>query len=373
MDSAARLSREHAAAAAAEWSLRFREGRPSKAERIEFVRWLRDSPRNVAEYLRVANTSAALSEFRGWSELPQPPADEMYPVGNKDENVRWLAATHGEPPRPGSELASSRSIRRTRSLVAVGALAATLAVAAFGALWWLGVIGGAVYATGPGESRNVRLADGSEVSLASQTRLRVDFDSDLREIVLNRGEALFHVTKDAVRPFVVRAGRTTARAIGTAFSVQRDARQVVVTVGEGRVAIGRLDAVRLPFGALPAHAVVSLTADQQVSASSGGELDGVRAVDSQRILAWAQGHLIFENETIDAVVARFNQFARIKLRVEDPRIGARTVSGIFEAHDPESFVAFLASVEQVSIVHTGSGEIVIESPGSAEPDDIPDR
>lgn len=365
LEGAARSSREHASATAAEWFLSCREGRLSRAERIEFVRWLRQSPQNVAEYLRVVNTAGSLSNFRRWSELPLADRDELDSI-RLDDKVRWLPGTEIGPGAPGRELASLRPPRRVGGSAA---LIAMFAIMAWGVLWWLGVIGGAVYTTGPGELRSLRLDDGSELSLASGTRLRVRFDAGMREIVLTRGEALFHVAKDPARPFVVLAGRTTARAIGTAFSVQRAAQQVVVTVGEGRVAVSQVESVRLPFSVTRMDAGVSLTADQQIATSSDGQLDRVRSVDGQRALAWAKGDLIFENETVEAIVARFNQFARVRLRVDDRHIGARTVSGIFEVHDPESFVAFLASVERVTITRLSPDEIVIGRSGSEDPAD----
>ena len=88
--------------------------------------------------------------------------------------------------------------------------------------------------------------------------------------------------------------------------------------------------------------------------------------DVRAVLAVRQGDLIFENETVDAIVARFNRFARVKMRVDDRRIGSRTVSGIFEVNDPESFVAFLSSVEQVTIARPRPDEIVIGRAGSAD-------
>lgn len=362
-----RSSREHASAAAAEWFLSYQEGRLSRADRVEFVCWLRESPQNAAEFLRIAKITGALSDFRRWSELPQPTGDEL-DAFRLDEKVRWLPGMEIGTEAPGRAFSSPRPPRRVGGPIA-GALVAMLASVACGVLWWLGVIGGAVYTTGPGELRSVTLDDGSELSLASQTRLRVHFDAGMREIVLTRGEALFHVAKDPARPFIVLAGRTTARAIGTAFSVQRDAQQVVVTVGEGRVAVSQVERVRLPFSMTPMDADVSLTTDQQIAASSDGQLDNVRAVDSQRALAWAKGDLIFENETVEAIVGRFNQFSRVKLRVDDRHIRALTVSGIFEVRDPESFVAFLASVEPATITRHGLDEIVISRSVSEEPAD----
>jgi transmembrane sensor len=357
-------SREHASAAAVEWLLRHREGRLSRAERVEFVRWLRESPLNSAEYLRIANIAGTLSAFRRWSELPQARGDAQG-AADADEKVRWLPGARIGQQVHARELSSPSTWRRVGAPIA--ALAATFAIVVCGVLWWLGVIGGVVYTTGPGELRSVTLVDGSELSLASGTRLRVKFDDDLRKIVLTRGEALFQVTRDPARPFVVHAGRTQARAVGTAFSVQRNAQQVVVTVGEGAVAVSQVESMLRPFSRAPVQADVSLTADQQIAASPDGRLDPVRSVDSQRALAWAKGELIFENETIEAIAARFNQFSRVKLRVEDQRIRTRTVSGIFDVRDPESFVAFLASVEPVTVTRQGSGVIVIGAAGSAGP------
>lgn len=367
LDGAARPSREYASAAAVEWSLRFREGRLSQAERIEFVRWLRQSPQNVAEYLRAASTTSALSGFRRWYDLPPVAVGEAHSMPT-DETVRWMPGAEIELPTPDGGVTSPRRSRRMVAAMA-GALAATLAVVASGALWWLGVIGSPVYTTGQGELRSVRLDDGSELSLAPSSRLRVDFDSGTRKIVLERGEALFHVTKDSVRPFVVRAGRTITHAVGTSFSVGRHAQRVVVTVGDGRVAVGQIEVTRLPFRAQQIGATVSLAVDQQVVVSSSGRFDAVRSVDSQRILAWAQGELIFENETVYAVAARFNQFARIKLRIDDQYIGSRTVSGIFDAHDPRAFVAFLDSVEHVAITRPSHDEIIIGRASSEDPVD----
>ena len=56
-----------------------------------------------------------------------------------------------------------------------------------------------------------------------------------RQIRLARGEAIFAVAKDPRRPFVVNAGTYQAVAVGTRFSVRRDARDLRVVVTEGLV------------------------------------------------------------------------------------------------------------------------------------------
>src|SRR3546814_17114732 len=62
--------------------------------------------------------------------------------------------------------------------------------------------------------------------------------SDL--IALKSGEAWFQVAKDRARPFVVEIGDVRVRAVGTAFSVRREAHGVDVQGTEGVVGVWRV-------------------------------------------------------------------------------------------------------------------------------------
>src|SRR3546814_7122708 len=52
-----------------------------------------------------------------------------------------------------------------------------------------------------------------------------------------RGQALFEVTHNAARPFIVKAGKGEIRALGTAFDVDLTRREVIVTVTKGVVRV----------------------------------------------------------------------------------------------------------------------------------------
>ena len=92
-----------------------------------------------------------------------------------------------------------------------------------------------------GEWRTVQLADGSTVSTGPNTLMQVDYSDGTRRINLARGEAMFKVTKDPSRPFIVNAGGAVARAVGTRFGVERREDRIRVTVAEGKVAVVRGD------------------------------------------------------------------------------------------------------------------------------------
>src|SRR6266702_6326107 len=95
------------------------------------------------------------------------------------------------------------------------------------------------YVTEVCQRSTVTLRDGSTVELNAKTLIKVAFTPTQRSIELVGGQALFHVAKNARRPFVVRAGDREILAIGTAFDVRREDSSVRVTLVEGRVAVSR--------------------------------------------------------------------------------------------------------------------------------------
>ena len=91
-----------------------------------------------------------------------------------------------------------------------------------------------------------------------------------------------------------------------------------------------------------------------------GSAESVRAVDSGRALAWAEGRLIFENSSVAEAVRQFNRYNRIQILVNDDDLAHRSISGVFSAADPESFAAFLQSVAHVRVAHGDNADITIE-------------
>jgi transmembrane sensor len=117
-------------------------------------------------------------------------------------------------------------------------------VAAGGALIAAGIAGLLFYAPGTeryttdiGEMRQVTLAEGSSLSLDTQTSLKVEMESDARVVKLAEGRTLLRVRHDAARPFRVQAGAITITDIGTVFQVIRRGDAVTVLVSEGMVEI----------------------------------------------------------------------------------------------------------------------------------------
>jgi transmembrane sensor len=318
---------------ATQWWLQLQGQEMSRDRREAFVDWLRESSVHVAEMLRVASVHNALEQFDSWTRI----ATE----GSGGDEV--VVALHA------GDTAVSTKPRWLRNSWPIAAAVAGLALVT---MLLLPALRGQVMETDRGERREVVLADGSVVQIDPESRLRVRFEEHTRRVVLDSGRALFKVARNPNRPFLVDADATTVRAVGTAFGVERRPQGVVVTVSEGKVAIEGKAAVVAP---------AFLTANEQVTVSAGGSATPVRKVDSARALAWAQGRLNFENTPIREVVAQFNRYNSIQLHVEDEELARRPISGVFNATNPESFIAFIEATTSVRVERGSDGDIVIAS------------
>jgi transmembrane sensor len=324
--------RNRAVAEAADWWAQLQSNDASRSTREQYVNWLRESPVHVAEMLRMAQVHGALKQFDRWARL-----DTSSGVGS--DNVISLT--------PPDSAGSSRPNRSTRTF-SWWAIAAGVCFIAIVTTWFQLNDRGELIVAERGERREVALNDGSTVQVDPETRLRVKFNDHTRGIWLEHGRAVFKVAKNPNRPFEVHADDTVVRAVGTAFGVDRESNGVVVTVSEGKVAVIRTTAS--PFQPnQPDAQALALVADQQVTISQSGPAEPVHKVDSGRALAWAEGRLVFENDRVSSVVAQFNRYNHVQIHVTDATLAARPISGVFDATDPESFIAFFQSVAAVRV------------------------
>lgn len=86
------------------------------------------------------------------------------------------------------------------------------------------------------------LPDGSQVVLSPDAELSFseNFSNNSRDLLL-KGEGLFKVEKDSLRPFTVNAGNFSTTALGTIFKVSESANRYEVKLLEGKVVVKALN------------------------------------------------------------------------------------------------------------------------------------
>ncbi len=322
-----------ATAQAADWFVRLRSGRETAEDHVAFLDWLAQGPDHQSEFDRIeaswelAGALESDPEFIAYLEEPlAPPAIQP--------GIAQLLRRHG------AGLAAAAAILFV--LVAVGL--------------WSGP-GGAVYRTAVGEQKLVHLADGSSVHLNTGTEISVAFDDRLRRIRLRRGEAIFSVEKDPVRPFVVAAGEREVRAVGTEFDVLQIDGKVKVTVLKGVVEISA-PAVKPAAGTTVAPGP-RLAPGEQVTYDVAGRVSAKQTADIDRITAWRTGWLEFDAATLAEVVAELNRYSPRKVVIGDDVLRDIRISGSFRIGNTDAVVRALEESFAIQAVASGRGVVLV--------------
>ena len=208
------------------------------------------------------------------------------------------------------------------------------------------------YTTGRGEHATVLLADGSQVTLAPESRLRVpaSFGNSLREVEIE-GEAVLDVVHDGAHPFRVHAGGAVAEDIGTRFDIRRygGERSVTVAVAEGAVSLGKGspgETVRTAEGILvKAGGVARLEDGGRVAA-----IQGARAAD---YFGWTRGALVFTDVPMEAVRETLDRWFAAQVQIDD-RLKARRVTARFAGQSERSFIDALATTLDAEVEWHGA-------------------
>ena len=333
--------RRAVATQAAQWLVILQAGELSRQQNVEFVDWLRESPLHVAEMLHACRLHRDLAAFDRWNRI-------AVFDGDAEGKVRSLLQAEQQT--------NGKAVPRRRLGVGLAIAASLVGALLLGSLM-IARFSESSWRTELGERREVTLADGSVLNLAPNSEVHARFQGNLRAISMERGEALFHVAKDASRPFIVKVSNTQVRAVGTVFNVAQSDRTISVTVVEGHVAVSGADVTAPPNAS--EHSV-PLSANQQLVISPADHSSAVHAVRGELEVAWAAGQLVFDNEPVAEIARRFNLYNKIQIKLADQHLAERRMGGMFRTTDPESFVAVLQSAGGVA-VNRSDGVITIGS------------
>ena len=236
-------------------------------------------------------------------------------------------------------------------------IAAVVLVLAASVLWWMrdGEFLGLpkTYQTAHGEQTVAQLPDGTELHLNTDSAVTVRYTRSERVVEIARGQALFTVARDDHRRFRVAAGDVHVLAVGTRFDSYRKPDATIVTVVEGSVAV--LSGQPPPPGVtgFPPGAL-RVNAGYQVHVDTGGVSAQPIPVDVQQTVAWLQRKIAFEQRPLGEVADEFNRYVPIPIEIDEAALRALPISGVFDAYDIDSFVAFLQTLDGVRVERTNA-------------------
>ena len=190
-----------------------------------------------------------------------------------------------------------------------------------------------------GEYR-LRLADGSLVIVNSESKLRypVSFNGDNREVFLS-GEACFEVTRDSLKPFVVRAEQAAVQVLGTLFNVSAytDGDNMEVTLVKGSVQVVTGEERKL------------LRPNEQWLLDYQTRQQVIRDVDARSYIAWTSGLFRFDAMPLEQLMLKLSRWFDIRYEFGDDSLKEVRYSGGFRKYDNVSdILGMIGEITNVS-------------------------
>lgn len=331
-------------AAAAAWFEKREWTNWDAAAEAELQAWLSEATAHRIAYVRLQAAWERAERLRALSAgVPPGRVPERASFGFAQESPAMAARDNLSSDSVAVHVTRRRSGRRKWALTAASIAASLILL-----VWYQSAAHWRAYGTSLGTIAPVALADGSRITLDSNTKIQVSLQANQRLVRLERGEALFEVAKDSSRPLIVEVANKRVIVVGTEFSVQREGDEIRVLVKEGRVRVERgprgsaSDAIELqPGGEAFTH---------------GGEISvqNLGLAEVARALSWREGFLEFQDTPLADAVAEFNRYSTNRIEIDDPRLNAIRIGGRFRCTDVNAFLALLRQGFPVEVTPDGS-------------------
>jgi len=237
--------------------------------------------------------------------------------------------------------------------------------------------------TAIGEQKIVYLADGSIVHVDTNTTVKTSLTKKFRSVELISGKAFFSVAHEPDRPFIVKAGELSIRALGTEFAVyKKEKGEVSISVSKGRVQVIPEDEKQISVSKKavpvlvkqkePVQKLVAEKSDTHLALSKkilgpGQKMEVdkqkaeyvIKPVDVKIDNAWQEGRLNFQNKPLSDVIEELNRYVDRKITIGDNSLKNINVNVYFKIKNRKDFITTLSRAFPV-ISHTVSnGKIVL--------------
>lgn len=284
---------------ASRWVIRH-SGQPLDAQaRAEFDAWYRADPRHAAAYDRLARIWRRMGEIDRGKLAIRPPRKRRAALALALVTAAGMAAYSLRDFQPDADYASGTQPLR------------------------------------------VALPDGSRAILDAHSAIAVDFGPGKREVRLLSGQALFEATpRGADGPaFTVVTADASATALGTRYSVARDAEATRVTVYQHQVAVQCL--------ACADGQLQTLEPGQRITVSASGMVRD--PAPRETAPAWSQGLLAFNDTALPDAAAQLARYTDKHILVLGELARGTRVSGTASIADPKRALDLLLAQTKVGI------------------------
>jgi transmembrane sensor len=206
-------------------------------------------------------------------------------------------------------------------------------------------------ATTRGQQATLDLADGTRVTLAADSKLRIPSSFDRvgtdgvrrRDVELT-GRAFFDVVHDTTRPFVVQTTTAVTKDVGTSFviSAYTEAHTTEVVVVSGSVGLWDRPGASVADTSRRRRPLMVLTRGDLATLDTNGTAMRARNVSLATYTSWMHGELVFDHVPVRVAIHELERWYDIDVRVADPALRARRITATIRGETAEAAMQHLA-------------------------------
>lgn len=196
------------------------------------------------------------------------------------------------------------------------------------------------------ELRDIVLPDGSKVILDAKTKLDIKYYSDKREVNISEGKALFEVSSNPNKPFIVNADMIKVEVLGTNFEVKNEKDKIAVDVISGKVKVEQNKNNEFKQLAI-------LTQGKHISFDKQSSKTVLKDIDIKNIASWKDGVLFFQDYSLQKAIDEFKKYKDIDIVIQKD-IQKYSISGSFGIDDIDKFIFALSKIYPIKVDKKGN-------------------
>jgi len=201
-----------------------------------------------------------------------------------------------------------------------------------------------------GEIRTLKLADGSTVTLDTDSSIIVQISEASRDVRLVRGRARFDVASDTQRRFRVEAGGRSITAAATTFDIGLEA-------DGARISIFRGQADVTAAGPAEGRGAVTRLGVGDCLSGAGAKASVTRL--SQEAGQWVTGMLSFDGTPLAQVLDQTNRYSAAKIRLGSRALEGLQVTGAFRPLPVRGLAESLAATFSLKVKQLPDGGFLL--------------
>jgi transmembrane sensor len=311
--------------AAARWFIRMQEAEPDSPQRTQFEAWLMQSEQHQAEYASICEAWDGISSL-----------DELKKLAVAREAKYFIKQTN-----------QAKKIKKAVSAVSLCVILAFAGL--FGnhqyQQWQASPTMQMARQSGTAEILTQTLDDGTQVTLNASSKIEVTYYRNQRHIALLQGEAIFNVTKDPDRPFIVETDTAKITVLGTRFAINKLSKLVRVSVDHGSVRVESKD---------PASSII--LNNGEVAEIRNGKATQHKDADAADYFRFATGTVVFNQADIYEIADVLSRYRKENMTAQGA--SQEKINAVLEIKDMQTFLGILPRIANVNVLQASDGTVI---------------